>query len=255
MSSELYSIDWLDSESLFAYANGGQTSSLWNGRRVTLQDVNLSKCRIGGINGVNTTFKEAVNHAEYVRSFTPGLAINWVYNRSNGLILDGLETFFLNYGGFSPNTAAQLLKNWNAFHEENQEDPDIKYLQICHSQGAVHVRNALADAPKKIRDHVIVVAIAPAVVIPDKSCFKSFNYASEKDVIPNIELVRLGIFDTSEFGVSKVLEMALEQREELIILPAHLEAVGIDHDFQSATYAKTIKDHMEDYVARKGVYK
>jgi hypothetical protein len=214
----------------------------------------LAKCRIGGINGINTIFQDALQHAEYIRRLAYNQPVNWVYNRTHGFLLDGLETILLNYVGYSPNTAAQLRGIWSAFHEENKEVPDLKYLQFCHSQGAAHVRNGLMHAPREVQARILVVSIAPSVIIPEEICFKSFNYASEKDLVPYVELARWSVFDTNEFGLSKLVERAIEQREQLIRLPAHAGAKGLDHDFQSPTYARVIKDHIDEYIAREGIY-
>jgi hypothetical protein len=253
MSTEIDSIG-LDNEVLFDRASPDQISSVWNGRQVSWLEGNLAKCRIGGINGINTIFQEAVSHAEYISRFARNQPVNWVYNRTHGFLLDGLETILLNYVGYSPNTAAQLRGNWNAFHEENKDVPDLKYLQFCHSQGAAHVRNGLLHAPREVQARILVVSIAPSVIIPGEICFKSFNYASEKDLVPYVELARWSAFDTNEFGLSKLVEIAIEQREQLIRLPAHAGAKGLDHDFQSPTYARIIKDHIDDYIAREGIY-
>ena len=70
------------------------------------------------------------------------------------------------------------------FHEEHRDDLDAKYLQLCHSQGAIHVKNALLESAKEIQNRVIVVAISPACDYFKSLCFDSFNYASNRDVIP-----------------------------------------------------------------------
>ena len=160
----------------------------------------------------------------------------------------------LNYLGLSPNTAQLLKDNWTAFHEANKDNPKAKYLQFCHSQGAIHVRNALANAPQEIRDRIIVVAIAPAAVVPRQLCFDSVNYASKKDIVPLGEVVFYSFFDTNELGISSAVETALERRNELILLDPHPEATGIDHDFQSPTFKECIKNRIDDYYDKNGEY-
>jgi hypothetical protein len=204
--------------------------------------------RIGGINGLANHLTDALSNTAYLHSFAPDQKVDWVYNRTHSAPVDLLEVFASNYLGHSHNTAKLLQENWQAFHQENKDNPHEKYLQFCHSQGAIHVKNALLDTPKEICDRVIVVAIAPAAVVPRELCFRSFNYASKRDIVPVGELVVAGMLDTNEFTTSKGLEMILENHKQLIRLEPHPNAIGIDHDFQSETFKRVISDHIDDYV-------
>lgn len=210
---------------------------------------------IGGINGINTSFSGMESHAQYLKQFVPDLKIDWVCNRSHGVLLDVCEVFGANYYGISPTTSEALITKWNTFHELNTIDPQAKILQFCHSQGAIHVRNALAQAPQEVRNRVIVVAIAPGVVVPGDLCFQAFNYASEKDIVHYGELANAGFWSTSEWGTSKHQEIIFETHEQLILLKAHPEATGIDHDFQSPTFREIINEHIKDYLDRNGNYR
>src|SRR5258708_34098583 len=109
--------------------------------------------------------------------------MDWVYNRTHSGPIDVLEIFGFNFNGYSPYTAALLVQNWVDFHEKNKNNPDAKYLQFCHSQGAIHLKNALVGAPQEIRNRVMVVAIAPAAIVSRKICFNSFNYACKTDLV------------------------------------------------------------------------
>ncbi|MBI5272426.1 MAG: hypothetical protein HY861_00395 [Chlamydiia bacterium] len=209
--------------------------------------------RIGGINGMNTSWDHACSHADYIASFTPHQSIDWVYNRSHGPLIDLAEVFSLNYLGHSPNTAALLQENWTEFHQQNASRPSAKYLQLCHSQGAIHVCNALASAPKEIQSRVIVVAIAPAEIVSKDICYKAFNYACKGDIVPYGELVFSGALDTTECGISQRSEMALQHREQLIWLDPHPDAGNV-HDFQGITFAEKIEERIKEYLAHRGAY-
>ena len=210
---------------------------------------------IAGINGMNTSVQQATNHANYLNRFTPDQSISWVYNNSHGAVADLAEIFTLNYLGISPNTGQLLQENWTAFHEENKDNPHAKFLQFCHSQGAIHVRNALAGLPEEIRNRVIVVAIAPGAVVPKSLCYESFNYASKYDIVPHGELAFTSAFDSSETGISKRTEMVLELQNQLILLDPHPDAKGLDHDFQSPTFTDIIEKHIKNYIMNNGEYK
>ena len=209
-------------------------------------------CRIGGINGINTSLDYASGHANYLKELTQGQNIDWVYNNSHGVIADLALEIPLNYGGISPNTANLLTENWTAFHQENKNNPQAKYLQFCHSQGAIHVRNALDQAPQEIKDRIIVVAIAPGAVISKKICYQSYNYASKKDPVPHGEMFFAGL-NEPEIRKELVKEV-VERRKELILLDPHPNASGLDHDFQSPTFKSYIYEHLDEYISKSGLY-
>ncbi len=218
--------------------------------------------RIGGINGIGNSLCDAVLNSEYLKKFTKELAVEWVYNCSNNPILDGIEAGLVNMSGYSPITEKLLRENWLVFHEENKNNPHAKYLQNCHSQGTIHVKNALEGLPKEVRERIIVIAIAPATLIPTNLCYKSYNYASKADIVPNAEIylcsAETAIVNslTGYKGrlLDERLQKAIANRGELIILEPHPEAEGMDHNYRSRTYFKVLFQHIDDYLLRKGIY-
>ncbi len=224
-------------------------------RLATIED-RTPHLRIGGINGMNNSKEDIFSNMQYLLSFVPDQSIDWVHNRSHGSVVDLAEIFALNYWGYSPNTERLLSENWTAFHEENKDRPHAKYLQVCHSQGTIHVRNALAKLPKDIRDRVMVVAVAPAAVVPKESCFRSFNYACKGDIVPSSELVFAGMLDSNEndCGISKLLERTIEYYEQIIWLKPDPNANKNVHSFQNLVYRKPIEFRINDYLNNNGEY-
>jgi hypothetical protein len=218
-------------------------------RLIVIEGWTRPQIGIGGINGISTLFSEATAHGKYLQLFTGGTRIDWVYNCTHGKICDLAEALLLNYRGTSPNTGALLQAVWEDFHQKNQEHPEAKYLQFCHSKGAIDVRNALKTAPVSIRNRVIVVAIAPAAIVPKELCYQSFNYASEKDIVPKGELLFALLQDLTWLsGTAPQHFGVIELHKQLKILRSHPEASGIDHDFQSATYTRAIAHHVRAYL-------
>ena len=210
--------------------------------------------QIGGINGILNEKLDAVQACSILQSYADDMSIHWTHNQTHGPITDVLEIAGFNYLGYSPNTSKLLIEEWSEFHERNKTKPQAKYLHFCHSQGAIHTKNALANCPAEIRDRVIVVAIAPAAIITNDLCYRSFNYASKKDPIPYAEAAHAGAFNTNEFRDSDRYKQAIEERAELIILEPHPEASGPDHNFDSKTYEKPIENQIKSYLLRKGDY-
>ncbi len=222
-------------------------------RLSTIGDRSPPHLRISGINGMNNSMGEAVSNMEYLSSFVPDKSIDWVYNRSHGPVIDFLE-ILMNYRGYSPNTEQLLSENWMAFHEGNKDRPHAKYLQICHSQGAIHVRNTLAKLPEEIRNRIIVIAVAPGAVVPKEICFRSFNYVSKGDIVPKGELVFTRAFDPNECGISKSVERALDYHDQIIWLEPDPDMNKDVHSFQHPVYEADIRRSINDYLKNNGEY-
>ena len=221
-------------------------------RTFTTAGISLPNLGIGGINGMLTEPSGGFSHASYVTELAGGISINWTYNHTNGP-LDIVEVFAMNYLGFSPNTARELGNVWTRFHEKHLDNPNVKYLQLCHSQGAIHTLNALINLPKEIRDRVIVVAIAPAVLIPKALCFDSSNYACKGDPVPLGKMISVGLFTSMESASPQLEELLLRRQNELILLDA-IPGNGSRHDLQNEAFKPFIRQHLEEYVGRNGIY-
>jgi hypothetical protein len=217
-----------------------------------MEGTKLARGAIGGINGMGNTFDEAQDHCRYLKLLSSNHHIEWTHNCSHSIPLDIAETLFFNFQGFSA-PAKFLKENWEKFHKSHANDPDAKYLQFCHSQGALHVRNALSHVSKEIRDRVTVVAIAPATIIPKKLCYDSFNYVSKSDPIPALETTWLIGFEAPPPHTLAIISQ--EAFKELLILEPHPEARGWDHGFQSTTFREIIKKHLEKHITEYGTIK
>ncbi len=222
--------------------------------RYTLSGTKNFSGYIGWMNGINNTFEESKTSGLYLQGLAGGHAINGIYNCSHTPLVDLVEAGLLNHHGSSPITANLLRKEWTVFHETHADKPNDKLLWVCHSQGALHVRNALLNLPPEIRNRVIVIAIAPAAVVPKSLCFKSYNFASEKDIVYRFEPAppsECRVVDG--VGIPRVDPLP-DYRDELIILPAHPGATGIDHEFQSLTYQPSLNKIIDKYLKQNGEY-
>jgi hypothetical protein len=74
---------------------------------------------------MNTTKHRAAELHPYLTSFVPQGNVNWVYNKTNGIVPDLAEIFLMNYFGYSPNPANELKANWAAFHNSHKDLPDV----------------------------------------------------------------------------------------------------------------------------------
>jgi len=218
-----------------------------------IDGLSQKEMRITLVNGMLCGKEDSFEHGKYVQKLCPSnLSIDLIHNKTNGP-LDVLEAAFLNFSGYSPITQNLLMKQWMEFHEQNKDSPNAKILHFCHSQGAIHTNNALMKLPEEIRKRVIVVAIAPAEIVPNMLCHESFNYASETDPIPKAQLFA-GYWRACCFLDFSLITEALKKRDELILLKPHEGATGINHDFQSPTFTDRIITHLADYHNKQGKY-
>ena len=207
------------------------------------------------IPGINTTLEETYLQNQYLASLASH-AIESITKRSYGGWLDACREFFINYAGHSF-TSLDIAAKWREFHNDNLANPQLKMLWFCHSGGATDTYNALSSLPEEIRERIIVVAIAPATVIPDQFCYKSFNYASKgRDFVHYGEIAH-AVLSPESFPIPDVsgILTAIEHHKELILLEPHPDAPNLlDHAFMSPTFQDKIVEHLQDHIKNKGTY-
>ena len=190
--------------------------------------VRLANGYIGFTNGIMNSFTEARLGAHQISKYAMGARVLGVYNHSTGFCSDVQECRAAQLGGKGI-PVYLLQKKWDYLIKAY--GPDAKFLEIFHSGGAGHVRNALVSSPESVRQRIIVLAIAPSVIIPDELCFSSFNYMSSRDFVTRLD--RTGL---AKYG------------NELKVLKPHPDAEIHDHAFLSPTFRKVIKDHITSYI-------
>ena len=192
----------------------------------------LANGGIGFINGINNSIAEAQGHALMLSRYAQGAKIQGIYNASHHVSMDVVECIAGQCG--AQMAPVQLLKNqWNHFISTHTSHS--KFLQICHSGGAIHVKNALLTSPESVRQRIIALAIAPAAIIPKRLCYKTDNYISRRDFVTHLD-----VFGKIKFG------------SELHILEPHPNANLWDHEFVSPTFERILKDRIQNYIDNYG---
>jgi len=188
---------------------------------------------IGFINGIWNNLKGSKEGAEYVSRLSGGYNVHAVYNATHGN-MDLPECLMgLNYIATEP--VRQLHKMWNSFFDKSSAN--AKFLMICHSQGAIHVRNALLDYPPELRERILVVAIAPAAYIYRETCADVFHYRAEwwRDLVPRFDI----------FGSARA-------KDTIVTLTSDPNASALDHEFMSPTYQAKLRQHITNYIQSRG---
>jgi Protein of unknown function (DUF687) len=190
--------------------------------------------RIGYINGIWNVAKGSKESVEYLSRLSGGYNIHAVFSATHGTCVDLKECKKgLSYIATEP--VRQLYKMWNSFFEKSSAN--AKFLMICHSQGAIHVRNALLDYPPELRERILVVAIAPAAYIYQETCAKVIHYRAEwwRDFIPRFD--RAG---------------AKREKDSVVTLRSHPDAAAFDHEFMSPTYQERLQRQLIHYIETRG---
>ena len=180
---------------------------------------------IGFANGMDNDFESARASAGYLSRLAGGYCVHAVYNATHGHRADLLECKLgLNYIATEP--VRLIHQMWNSFFERSSAA--AKFLMVCHSQGAIHVRNALLDYPPELRKRIIVVAIAPGGYVYQQTCAQVTHYrnaSAQRDPIPRVD--RTG---------------AARSHGTIINVVSHPDAGWLDHGFQSLTYENYLRD-------------
>lgn len=193
---------------------------------------NLEVCYV---NGMDTTFEGALQNLMYLSGLSGGYNLSGVYNATHGKWWDTAECTIGLYLGIATAPVRRIHQKIYNFCMMNSGD--TKILFTVHSQGAIHMRNALMTLPHEFQQRVLVVAIAPAAYIDDSLCHSVVHYKTPllRDMIPH--------FDRSGGRLSSFTIVNLE---------SHKDAKFFDHSFQSPTYSDVLQDHMNSYVKSGG---
>ncbi len=186
------------------------------------------------VNGIRTSFDEACADAQYISSeFTGGYNVVGVYNATYGFEtdIDRCKTG-LRHSSYEPvmmlkNTCTNLLK----------EDKQHQIFIVCHSGGAIVTKNFLLDASDKMRQHINVLAIAPASFIDRPLCNQVWHLVSKSDFVP---------------WMGDDVTARARQAGTLIHLERHPRASRFDHALVSPTYLKPSKGLIFDFIKSAG---
>jgi hypothetical protein len=179
---------------------------------------------------MNTTLREAIKHAEYLSNLAGGCNVHFVYNATHGVPMDASEcTIGMNHIATEP-----VRHIVDAFRFCFEDAPsEMKPLVIFHSQGGIHVTNALLCCPDELRERVIAVGVASAKYVYKETCYQSVHYRAKPERDP------IGYLDQRG---------SRRERNSIVTLNSHPNAPLHDHDFQSPTYRRKIEERLQEYI-------
>lgn len=151
----------------------------------TTPGTQLDARRIIVVNGIGNEQRDAQSLTLHLQKLSGGHEVRCVYSPTHTIPVDVVKAG-VDLAGYTAQEVVTLQRELIQFHTENLTNPTAKCLLTPHSRGAIYTRQALEGLPYEVQQRVIVVAIAPAVIVPKEICFQSFNYASKSDPIPQL---------------------------------------------------------------------
>jgi RHS repeat-associated protein len=181
-----------------------------------------------GILNDRACFNDSMIHLGRLSEFN----VKGVHNATFGIVRDVLCYFdsLFNYAAYEG--VRELHKIWYDFFSHCSNHATL--LMICHSRGALYVKNALLSFPEDLRKRIEVIAIAPGAYIDPYLCKSIKHYESTGDLVPCADM-----------------EGRRRCRDTIIRLnPQPGSFAWFDHSFTSPTYTAYIRRAIEKYNAR-----
>lgn len=177
------------------------------------------------VNGIQNSKNQCIDSASKICTFVDSKGIFAVYNSTGGLTRDLKEWFGaiskIN-GLIGPVITHPVLIITNFIRQYFEGRPYVRLIIIAHSQGCLHVKNALHELPNLLAKKIWVVQVAPAPgsYLKSQSCYRESHITSNLDPIGSSALL-------FRFGNVKRLK-------------ADSKAKWFDHSFDSPTYLKEV---------------
>lgn len=206
--------------------------------RSSLYDLNrkaLEKGEIGYINGMGCSFNLAKSDATRLSdSCGQGYNFHCVYAAAQEKIWD-ISSALIGQGGTLMPQARLLHQRWTEFFARSE--PNSKYLQICHSKGAIDVFTALNQLSVEQRQRMIVITSGPAYIIPKELAYKVVNLVIKEDGVPFL---------------SPNKHLIDSRAPEVHILPNHADKSD-PHDPHGSSYKAKMQPLLDSYIKNNDI--
>ncbi len=201
------------------YQGNGERSSIFS-----VGHVEVPNRGVGFMPGILNDKKGTSESSNYISTLIGGVKLDVYHNSTHGVGLDLAECDFGKKN--IATTPVQLLhRGWSDFFAKN---PNGYYLMYCHSQGAIHVMNALITFDRELAKRIQVVAIAPGAYIYEQSCGSVVHYRAKSS-----------LRDPIAHGSDK--PGAIREAETIREVASHWDAPYLDHTILSPTYKRPIQ--------------
>lgn len=183
------------------------------------------------MNGMFCVYSRAQEHAYKLSDLAQGYNVHCTYSATANEQWD-ITVGFLGQGGTITPAVLCLLDQWLDFFETHETD---RLLQICSSRGCIEVATALRILPDHLCQRIIVVAVAPAYLLPQKMAYKVVNLVIESDPVLSIAGNR-----------------HLMNEPHITKLPPH-EDTDNPHDMFGSSYVQQLSHILNSYIGTNDI--
>jgi len=219
-----HAAEWEDDPNMYQIGTHYQYSSTF-----TVGTPMYSGVELVSINGMLNDLKDAKESAQIMSDMAGGHLVHGVHNQTYG-VLDLFECA-LGLMGVSTRPVDLLVQTLN------ECDKKSEIMLSPHSQGGIHTRNALPSLDEELRQRLLILAIAPADLIPKGMVREAKHYIS-RDIVPLVGMLWN--------------QRLPENMEPVIVLKPHPEAGLIDHARNSKTYEPILKLEIGSFIDKYG---
>ena len=123
-------------------------------------------------------------HLKHVHDLAGGVNVRGTCNETHGIVVDLIECV-MGLWGVTTDPVKRLHEKWDRALADGGT-----FLEVCTSQGTIHVRNALLTYSEEKRQQILVLAIAPAAYIVPGTCRQVYHYRQQKPLSRSNSLYR-----------------------------------------------------------------
>jgi|GEM_PF-2327752 len=136
------------------------------------------------INGVYNTYTSCHTSATILSDIIDGYEVNFVYNATLGILGDIAECITGLVMHTLSDPATLLMYDWIDHYKKTSGGGHV--IHTCHSQGAIHTRNALETLSRyhpEVARSIHVLAVGPAAYIDPDTCGFVTHYVATTDPV------------------------------------------------------------------------
>jgi RHS repeat-associated protein len=191
------------------------------------EDADPGDCRLF-INGMNTTYEEALQQARYISKQLGGKRVGLLYNSTHGTLVDLMESLFEKGGGLTHPVKLGLESLQGVLQELRDASPEGTLSLITWSEGgaiAAAITDRLSPQDKSM---VRTYSLASPQLFTGQGLKSAQHYVSTYDIVPMTDPVRY-------------LRAAFSSTSNVHFIKSKTAIPFFDHKFKSPTYKEALK--------------